>query len=312
MWFTRRKAIAGLLLAVPGCGLFRSAQESGVLDGAGVRGGAGNGKGSSDGEVKGAQIRTARLEALIVSRPAEDARLRRLVWEELDESGLMSPEQRQKLNLAGVRIGVAGSGSPWALQSLAREAAAAEQLDADGMSRNETQASHLGVAQGFSLMPKGQSFLELQSGLEERGLPLSRIPQLSALRDRSQLRCVMEVTAREIEKDWVLLNFLPVVHAGAATQRLTIEDFAEKLPIRQNVVPLYEYQVDVRLMTEEVAVLGRYGGSEGGEWTLGNLFFQPERTGATFERLLMVRMAGIEVLEGRSDPGFRLGAYDRK
>jgi hypothetical protein len=117
-----------------------------------------------------------------VSRPAEDARLRRLVWEELDESGLMSPEQRQKLNLAGLRIGVAGSGSPWALQSLAREAVAAEQLDADGMSRNETQGSHLGVAQGFSLMPKGQSFLELQSGLEERGLPLSRIPQLSALR----------------------------------------------------------------------------------------------------------------------------------
>jgi hypothetical protein len=53
MWFTRRKAIAGLLFAVPGCGLFRSAQESGVLDGAGFRGGAGVGKGSSDGEIEG-------------------------------------------------------------------------------------------------------------------------------------------------------------------------------------------------------------------------------------------------------------------
>ena len=311
MWCTRRKAIAGLLLAVPGCGLFRNAQESGLFGGTEFSGPERKPAGPEGSEGGGVQLRTAKLEALIVSRPAEDARLRRLVWEELDESGLMSPEQRQKLNSAGLRIGVAGSGAPWALQSLAREAAAAEQLDRDGVSRSDLTAGALGVAQGFSLMPGGQSFLELQSGLDEQRLPLARIPQLSGLRDRRQLRCVIEVTAKEIEKDWVLLNLLPVVHAGAVAPRLTIEDFAEKLPVRQNVVPLYEYQVDVRLMADEVAVLGRHVAVAGGTWTLGNLFFHPDQATGAIERLLMIRMAGIETLEGRSDPGFRLGAYDR-
>ncbi|MFM7058125.1 MAG: hypothetical protein ACKO2P_14495 [Planctomycetota bacterium] len=247
-----------------------------------------------------------------MSRPAEDPRLRRLVWEELDESGLMSPEQRRKLNSGGLRIGVAGSGAPWALQSLAREATAAEQLDRDGMSRSDLSAGALGVAQGYSLMPGGQSFLELQSGLDEQGLPLTRIPQLAGLRDRRQLRCVIEVTAKEIEQDWVLLNLLPVVHAGMVAPRLKIEDFSEQLPVRQNVVPLFEYQVDVRLMADEVAVMGRYGGPAGNAWTAGSLFFHPEPTGGGIERLLMIRMAGIETLEGRSDPGFRLGAYDKQ
>jgi hypothetical protein len=27
--------------------------------------------------------------------------------------------------------------------------------------------------------------------------------------------------------------------------------------------------------------------------------------------LLMIRMGGVEVLEGRSDPGFRLGGYGK-
>lgn len=316
MFCTRRKAIAGLLLAVPGCGLFRSARESGGLGGASLLGGGPlEGEAAAElsrGGAGGLQLRTARLEALIVSRPVDDARLRRLVWEELDESGLMSPEQRQRLNRGGLRIGVAGSGSPWALQSLAREASAAEQLDDDGVARRELPSGSLGTGQGFSLMPGGQSFLELQSGLDEGGLPLGKIPQLSGLRDRRQLRCVIEVTAKEIEADWVLLNLLPVVYAGAVTPRLTIEDFAEKLPSRQNVVPLYEYQVDVRLMTDEVAVMGRYGGAGAAEWTLGNLFFQPDPGGVALERLLMIRMSGIETLEGRSDPGFRLGEYDRR
>lgn len=312
MWCTRRKAIAGLLLAVPGCGLFRNAQESGVWGGAGFSGRSGKSTVPEGGEGGAVQVRTAKLEALIVSRPPEDARLRRLVWEELDESGLMSPEQRQKLNSGGLRIGVAGSGSPWALQSLAREAAVAEQLNRDGVSRSDLAAGVPGAAQGFSLMPGGQSFLELQSGLNEHSLPLTRIPQLSSLRDRRQLRCVIELTAKEIERDWVLLNLLPVVHAGAVAPRLTIEDFSEKLPVRQNVVPLFEYQVDIRLMADEVVVMGRYEEPAGNAWSVGNLFFHPEQTGGAIERLLMIRMAGIETLEGRSDPGFRLGAYDRR
>lgn len=311
MFLTRRRAIAGLLLAVPGCNLFRRVEEGGGLTGGSLLwGGGGDSKLGGDSGASGLQLRTAGLEAMIVSRPAEDVRLRRLVWEELDESGLMSPEQRQRLNRAGLRIGVAGGGIPWALQSLVREATAAEQLEEDGTSRRSAMGGG-SAGQGFSLMRGGQSFLELQSGLDEVRVPLSRIPQLSGLRDREQLRCVIEVTAKEIEGEWVLLNLLPVVYAGKAAPRLTIADHSEQLPVRQNVLPLYEYQMEVRLLTGEVAVVGRHGIESGSTWGVGNLFFQPEQGGRGTERLLMIRMIGVEVLEGRSDPGFRLGGYGK-
>jgi hypothetical protein len=311
MYLTRRGAIAGLLLAVPGCNLFRTVEEGGGLTGGSLLWGGGNLEKGADRNGSGLQLRTARLEALIVSRPAEDVRLRRLVWEELDESGLMSPEQRQRLNRAGMRIGVAGGGIPWALESLVRESTAAEQLEADGTSRRSVVGGGT-AGQGFSLMPGGQSYLELQSGLEDKSLPLAKISELSGLRDRTQLRCVMEVTAKEVEGEWVLLNLLPVVYAGAAAPRLTIEDHTEQLPVRQNVLPLYEYQMEVRLLTGEVAVVGRHAMAGAGSWCVGNLFFQPEQGVRGTERLLMIRMGGIEVLEGRSDPGFRLGAYEKK
>lgn len=311
MFLTRRRAIAGLLLAVPGCNLFRGVEEGGGVSGGGLLwGGGGSDVVRDSGVSSGLQLRTVRLEAMIVSRPADDVRLRRLVWEELDESGLMSPEQRQRLNRAGLRIGVAGGGIPWALQSLVREASAAEQLEEDGTSRRSALGSG-SAGQGFSLMPGGQSFLELQSGLDGGQMPLSGIAQLSGLRDREQLRCVFEVTAKEIESEWVLLNLLPVVYAGTAAPRLTIADHAEQLPVRQNLLPLYEYQMEVRLLTGEVAVVGRHVVDGAGSWGVGNLFFQPEQGGRGTERLLMIRMGGVEVLEGRSDPGFRLGGYGK-
>ena len=304
---SRRQALAGLFLTATGCDLFRSLGDGKSplttmlppLD-----------KPLDRSSTPSATLRMARLEACIASRPINDHKTRKLVWEELDESGLMAPEQRQRLNESGFRLGVAGSSTPWAVQSLAQDASRPTATDGTSASP-PAPAQNLSGAFGtiFTLLPGGQSYLEIQSDLDESRLPLQQIAQLSMLRNPSQIRCVLELSVRELSADWVLLNVLPIVYSGSSTARLTIEQNADKLPIRQNMLPLYEQQLQFRLLAGEIAVLGRNAAEDPATWTLGHLFFQPYSDPGSTERILMVRMNSIETLQGRSDPGFRPGPY---
>lgn len=292
-----------MLLLLPGCALFtaENSAQSGLSSGLPWS----KRKSASEAE-DGPTLSMVRLEASIVRRPVNDARVRRHVWEELDESGLMSPDVRQRLNENGFRVGVAGSTAPWALQSLAQEAVAANRpSDLRQIAGTENQVS---VGPAFSLMLEGKSLLEVQGPLDSSKLPLSQIPQLSALRDRSNMKCVFEVTVKELNEDWVLLNVLPQIHAGTETARLSVQGANDQLPVRQNVMPIYDHQFTVKLLTGEVAVIGYH---ESSEWNLGRLFFLPDTSSASSENLLMIRMAGIEELKGQSDPSFRLNSFGR-
>ena len=314
MAFLFRSVTLSLMLALAGCqfltapatGWF-SRGESETADASGLEADSGNDTSESASGVN-ITLKMVRLEASIVTRPANDVLTRRLVWEELDESGLMVPAARQQLNRDGFRLGVAGSTTPWAVQSLARDAMAVNRSDGEaGVPAQQLQfPGNAPLGPSFTLMPNGKSFLELQTDLDEARLPLDRIPQLSALRDRESLKCVFEVSVKELSDDWVILNVLPMIYAGSTTQRLTVQQGAESLPVRQNVVRLFEQQFTVKMLSGEVAVLGRYEASEDSAWTLGDLFFHPDGSTGGPERLLMIRMAGVEHVKGQSDPGFRL------
>lgn len=147
-----------------------------------------------------------------------------------------------------------------------------------------------------------------QSQLDGRTLPLKQLPELATTRDHTGLRCVVELSVKELNDDWVLLNVLPQIHTGAATTRLSITGASEQLPVRQNVISLYEHQFTVKLLAGEIAVIGR---NESSEWNLGRLFFQPEAGSSGSEKLLMIRMVGVDRLKGKSDPSFRLDAYEQ-
>lgn len=296
-------AVATILLFLPGCALF-TAQNT---DSSGLAAGMPWSKRKLAAQTDShPTLSMVRLEASIVRRPVNDARVRRHVWEELDESGLMSPEIRQRLNENGLRVGVAGSTAPWALQSLAQEAVAANrsnELRQIGGTENQ-----MSVGPAFSLMLEGKSLLEVQGPFDSGKLPISQIPQLSALRDKSNMKCVFEVTVKELNEDWVLLNILPQIHAGTETARLSIQGANDQLPVRQNVMSIYDHQFTVKLLTGEVAVIGHHDSTE---WNLGRLFFLPDTSSTGSEHLLMIRMAGIEELRGQSDPSFQLNTFGR-
>ncbi len=314
MAFLLRSIVVSLLLALAGCqfltapaaGWFSRGKEDSV-ESPGLEP---ESKSDTESTASGLNItlKLARLEASIVTRPANDVLARRLVWEELDESGLMAPAARQGLNEDGFRLGVAGSTTPWAVQSLARDAMTVTR--SDGEAGAPAQQLHFSgnapLGPSFTLMPNGKSFLEIQSDLDEAKLPLNRIPQLAALRDRESLKCVFEVSVKELSDDWVILNVLPMIYSGSTTPRLTVEQGTETLPVRQNVVRLFDQQFTVKMLSGEVAVIGRYESPDEGAWTLGDLFFHPDGSTGGPERLLMIRMAGVEHVKGQSDPGFRL------
>lgn len=314
MAFLFRSVAVSLLLALAGC-QFLTAPATGWFsrdkpdsaDASGLEVADASKSRSADSGLS-ITLKTVRLEASIVTRPANDVLTRQLVWEELDESGLMAPTARQRLNSDGFRLGVAGSTTPWAVQSLARDAMTVNRNDGEaGAPASQLHFSgNAPLGPAFTLMPNGKSLLELQSDLDEARLPLDRIPQLASLRDRESLKCVFEVSVKELSDDWVILNVLPMIYTGSTTQRFTVQQGAESLPVRQNVVRLFDQQFTVKMLSGEVAVIGRFISPEEDAWTLGDLFFHPDGSTGGPERLLMIRMAGVEQVKGQSDPGFRL------
>jgi hypothetical protein len=300
MSFVRHFPATTLLLFLGGCALLKSDGEHAELDLPWSRD-------DSQEEAAGttAVLKVARVEANVVRRPANDARIRTLVWEDLDESGPMSPEERQRLNSSGFRVGVAGSSAPWALQSLARDATQAAVAGSSGAS-NETFTGSFEVPVGpaFSVFERGVTRLEVQKQIDSSLIPLESIPQLAGLRERNHLRCVMQVTVEELDQGWALLKVQPEIHSGASTLRLSVAGSSDQLPVRQNVYPLYEQQFTLKLHRGEVAVIGRYGTNE---WNPGRLFFQPESGSAATESLLLIRLSGVDEARGTSDMSVSVG-----
>lgn len=297
-------AAATLMLLLPGCALFPANGEVSKSVAA-TQDWLGTTAEADDGPT----LKSARLEASIVTRPAHDERIRQHVWLELDESGLMAPDRRQRLNRSGFRVAVASGTTPWALQSLAREALAALR-STEGQASSNSPVNDRFAAMGptFSVLENSKSLIEVQSQLDSAMLPLKELPELTVLRDQSGLRCVMEVSVKELTEDTVLLSVLPQIHIGANTTRFSISGAMEQLPVRQNIVPLYDQQFTVRLHTGDIVVIGQQRSET---WNSGRLFFEPLTGSAATERLMMIRLAGIDQLKGKSDPSFRLGAYDK-
>lgn len=297
-------AVATILLLLSGCALFQADGDEGTKLAS-----AGEWFGKSSGAADGLTLKTARLEASIVTRPAHDERIREHVWLELDESGLMAPDLRQKLNQNGFRVAVASGTAPWALQSLARDAQnALRSTDGHAPVTNPSQDKFLGLGSTFSVMQNGKSMLEVQNQLDPQVLPMQDLPELASLRDQSGLRCVMEVSVKELTDDMVLLSVLPQIHVGANTTRFSVTGSMPQLPVRQKIVPLYDQQFTVRLHTGDIVVIGQHRSAK---WNSGRLFFEPLSGSAATERLLMVRLAGVDHMQGQTDSSFRLGAYDK-
>ncbi|MCA9051348.1 MAG: hypothetical protein KDA89_21570 [Planctomycetaceae bacterium] len=240
--------------------------------------------------------RLVRLNTSMVSALASDRRLRQLAWDELDESGLMSPEDRRRLNQAGIRIGVSGTSLPWVLSSLLRGDHTIDR-DSDEYRPGSAALSGQTVAVGADVaIPEGNSSLIELPALDERLIvPPGHVPGLPNGGRLPNARCTIQVSVTEYGDGWVLMRFLPQLHHGTRTLRYSVSDTGDQLPVRQNIEPLYDQQFELKLHDGETVVIGHLHHDD---WTVGRMLFQSESLSTRSERLIALRLEKVDEVTG--------------
>ncbi|MEZ6128167.1 MAG: hypothetical protein R3C59_05770 [Planctomycetaceae bacterium] len=238
--------------------------------------------------------RVVRLDTGIVSARSTDRRVRELVWEEMDESGLMSPEDRRRLNQSGIRVGVSGGNPPWALSSLlsgdrVQPTNAEMPVTQTTVSHSSTFGTQLTMAEG------SQSQIELPRDGKSLAVPSGRIAGLDGI-ELTNARCVLQMTPTEYGDGWVVIHVLPQIHHGTKTARYSVSADGEQMPTRQQIRPLYEQQFQLKLHNSETVVIGH---QQQDDWTVGRMMFQCETLSATQECLIVLQLKQIEEVKGQ-------------
>ncbi|MDG1896216.1 MAG: hypothetical protein P8J37_15035 [Fuerstiella sp.] len=257
-----------------------------------------------------APVRTIlRLNTSNVTTLATDQRIRSGlgIWEELDESGLMSPEDRRRLNQSGLRVGVAGSTLPWALTSLLR----GERVQSTPSSNDRAEARRKpdgSIVFGTQLvLPSGStSLIEIPSPGDSLLIPAGHIAGLKHGAELRNARCMFHVSTAEIGDGWVVIRFLPQIHHGEMSVRYSIADSGEQLPVRQRIQPLYEQQFELKLHTGETAVIGY---QKQDDWTVGRLMFQRESLSSLNEQVVTIELAAVEAVQGQKSVTVKYSNY---
>ena len=242
--------------------------------------------------------RVVRLQTSIMSALDTDKRIRGLIWEELDESGLMSPSDRRRLNQSGIRVGVAGGSLPWSLETLLR----GEQSGSANAGSGRPSSFGMNVA-----IPEGSpSILELPVQGTSLFVPPNQIAGMKRGGELNDARTVIEMRAVEYGDGWVVIRFLPQIHHGSMTRRYSVSQGAGQMPIRQNIQPLYEQQFELKLHTNETVVIGYY---EQDDWTVGRMLMQSDNLSYRTERLLALRLTSLEEVAGQQELSVQYSKY---
>lgn len=227
------------------------------------------------------------LDTSITSAAESDRRLR-IVWEELDESGPMSPQDRRRLNETGMRVGVAGSALPWALKSLQRG-------ERGGMASDSTASDQMSFGNSVAVVEGDQTTIELP-GSGHLMIPPGELPGFNSGRDLKNAKCVLQITPVEHGPGWVVIRVLPKIQHGSTSVRYNMTDQGEQMPTRQNETALYEQQFELKVHENETVVIGHL---KSDEWTLGRLQFQSESLTSVSERLIAFRLNKITQVVGQ-------------
>ncbi|MEZ6060472.1 MAG: hypothetical protein R3C19_08935 [Planctomycetaceae bacterium] len=306
MSFQRLTILTLLVTAVPGCALFRD-DSSGELS---LKLPFRRFAAEPEIDANAPTRKVVHLDASVVVQPAADQTIRELAWEELDESGLMDPRDRQRLNEAGFRVGASGMTLPWAVASLVDHAPVPQQQRRTtgdvliGRKPDAKPASRFGSPVAI---PEGSdSVILLNSSVPGAAIPDTAPSELQQLRQIQDGRCLLHVEVASFGEGWVVLKFQPQIHFGSSTNRYSIEQGREQMAVRQNVIPLYEQQFEVKLHTNEAVVVGY---RESADWTIGKLFFRSETLTSAQEHLLVLRLAGVEEVVGQKELNVQYSKY---
>jgi hypothetical protein len=226
------------------------------------------------------------LEVYFVDRVIGDPTIGEGLWRAVNQAD-GTPSTHARLRDAGIQYGVAPSSPPAALQSLI----------ARGFKQTSTRmTSVLNVP-----LLNGSS-----AQIPVATLPPDSLIPSSGKRGAVPLRvvnaaCTFGVAAEKLQEGWVKVVFLPQIQHGADQLRPVATGQSWESRRGQQVESYYDHEFSLELNTGEFVVVGLSG--ERPE-TLGQLFFRNGDSQGRFQRLMIVRLAGMQhVIPQRSDRG---------
>ncbi len=243
--------------------------------------------------------RIVRLTSSVIAQPVSENRIRQAVWRQMCEACLEKPQARRSLNQNGFRVGISQRPYPWALESLL--STSRKQVNA-GSGKDSSKspmffsASGRGSGLPIVIPDGGESQIEVRRGTAAEIPAEASIPSMTGLKAGEEVRCVLRVKTIESQDGWTLVRFQPELHFGVEAMRLTVSADRDLLPMRQKIVPLFGQQFEIKLHRDDVVVLGYHPNSE---WSLGQFFFQTDSLNSSMEHLLVLKMSGVETIEGR-------------
>lgn len=188
------------------------------------------------------------IQIFSAERPVDDPLLSQKLWQEIDEVAALSFQERSVLEASGFRIGHASSSPPRLLQEVLKTPL----LDFSELNED----------------PHGEKFVGrrvvLQSGAQAE-IPTSPfVPELSIdvgsgeeheILELKNVRCVLRMSARKVERGWVTLDFLPEIHHGDQRLRYTGTANGFQTVTRQQIHKLYQRKFSITLNLGEMAVI---------------------------------------------------------
>ncbi len=227
------------------------------------------------------------LEVVFIQRPVQDPLLGHALWNEIDQIGALSPEARDALKRAGIRIGHIGSTPPRALQALLGLTSATQTKE---KRENSSQLVDRRVT-----LRSGQETEIVTSFVYPACFLATNGRNSAELKEFRNARCVFRVKANREQDGWVNLEFLPEVHHGNfSVQPTPIAAGGWQYRTTQNIEPLFDQRFSVHLSVGEM-VLITVDQTSGG--SLGQHFFLGADSDARLQRLLVVRLADMRNID---------------
>lgn len=235
------------------------------------------------------------LEVLFVERPVNDPLLGSMLWDQVDQIGSMSPEDRAALEKIGFRVGRVGANPPQALQTLM------------GLATDLTELDKKRLVERRVILPSGAE-TEINVGMlqPEATIDLPG-PEGLAPRTLANVRGVFRMKAKQLQDGWARIEFLPELHHGALVNRPVAIPGGWQLHTAQEIERLYRQKFAFDLNIGEMVLITAEG--ETGN-SLGRHFFhspeftgtlpepegaapRPDPTPSGIQRLLIVRLVDL-------------------
>ena len=238
------------------------------------------------------------LEVALVERPADDPLRDRALWDSVSEVGAVDAERADRLRAAGFRVGVASADPPEAVRALI------ERKERIGTPLPGTKLGGDRGADGVNL-----TYVPLRAGADA-ALPtgpgggdlLVATPADGGKPARTEsfdsAAGVMRVGCRTPQKGWVTFQLTPEIHHGPAAMRAVPGAAGLETAHGQRVRAWPDRSFEVTLTVGDSIILGLR--EDAAPDSLAAALLAAEKHGHQTDRLLVVRLADVRQIEGRS------------